>query len=84
MLSLSLYVYLLLFSQACVKPKSKIKHIARLLSYHRCCLSHKQSRERVENATANSVSSPTINVSPQFFAEGNYHMIVNGLGDTGD
>lgn len=62
--SLSLYVNLLFFNQARLWPESKIKRIASWLSWHRCCLSNKQSWGRAEYATANSVSSPTINVFP--------------------
>lgn len=62
--SLSLYVNLLFFNQARLWPESKIEHIASLLSWHRCCLSNKQNWGRAEYATANSVSSPTINVFP--------------------
>lgn len=64
-------------------PESKIKHIASLLSLHGCCLSNKQKWGRVEYATANSVSFPTINVF-QFLADGCYHLIANGLCDPGD
>lgn len=62
--SFSLYANLLFFNQVRLWPESKIKHIASLLSLHWCCLSNKQKWGRVEYATANRVSFPTINVFP--------------------